>query len=548
VLPWGHDGLPAAGSPAATALATIIADLEDALDAVGDLLVAESVHQLAQGNPARASGVLDALAQGAPPPSELGVLEIPAAGVGLSHRLLALVPAGARAAGWAGTPRAAAEPALEAWCAALLGAASGYAAGVSYRASDGSTLGAATIGLEALGLGALDAVRAASHGELVARVLDAAAAQAPDGTSQIIVDGGRSGARRSLDDLVVLGVALASVLAHARPARAADLSPRADADDAPPSEDVLAELEGRCDDAMLADAIALLGRDARGGLLAAAALGVAGAVPAVDRGRWADQIAMATAALAARKAALAGLAAAATAEDRLARAAARLRLLVGDDLVVTPAFTAPPSDLARSLADAATLDGAEPGEPLTWLARIAAVREELAPFERALFVAGTLVLDDTAHGLHVAQLPFAAGEPWIGRAVFAGDGAPAARRGFAFHAPLGLDLGAPVAGLLVDSWNEAVPAPSQTTGLAFQIEQPTACPPQVLVLAVAPDLALAEWRDDDVEAVVRETVALARLRLVDGDLIDAGGHYLPGLYFAVNLAGDTASTDFTGGT
>src|SRR5262249_11035145 len=74
---WGRHGLPRAGSAAAGALAAIFAELDDVLDAVGDLLVAEGVHQLAQGNPGRASGVLDALAQGAPPPAELGILDVP---------------------------------------------------------------------------------------------------------------------------------------------------------------------------------------------------------------------------------------------------------------------------------------------------------------------------------------------------------------------------------------------------------------------------------------------------------------------------------------
>ena len=92
-----------------------------------------------------------------------------------------------------------------------------------------------------------------------------------------------------------------------------------------------------------------------------------------------------------------------------------------------------------------------------------------------------------------------------------------------------------------------MPAPTHTTAIAFQLEQPTAAPPQLIVLAVPPDLSRPTWSEDDIEAVVRETLDLAKLRLVDGDLIDAAGHYLPRLYFAVNLNGDTASTDFTEG-
>jgi len=150
---------------------------------------------------------------------------------------------------------------------------------------------------------------------------------------------------------------------------------------------------------------------------------------------------------------------------------------------------------------------------------------------------------DPGLGLSIGQIPHEPGAPWIGRPIFGGS-PPAARRGFAIHTPLGLDLSQPVAGLLVDAWSETVPAPVQTTGLAFQIEQPSATAPQAIILAVPPGDAPL-WTEDVVEEIVRDTLALSRIRLVDGDLAPDTGHYLPALYFAINLAGDTASTDFT---
>jgi hypothetical protein len=152
---------------------------------------------------------------------------------------------------------------------------------------------------------------------------------------------------------------------------------------------------------------------------------------------------------------------------------------------------------------------------------------------------------DLSLSLRVGQLPNARGEPWVGRAVFGAE-APKARHSFVIHAPLGLDLERPLVGLLIDAWSETIPARTHTAAVAFHVEQPTACPPQLIALAVAPDLTVPAWTDDAVEAAVRETLELARLRLVDGDLIGAAGHYLPALYFGINLANDTASTDFTG--
>jgi len=40
-----------------------------------------------------------------------------------------------------------------------------------------------------------------------------------------------------------------------------------------------------------------------------------------------------------------------------------------------------------------------------------------------------------------------------------------------------------------------------------------------------------------------QTIGLVHARAVDSDVVADAGHYLPALYLAINLAGDTASTD-----
>ena len=54
--------------------------LEDAVDAVSDALLAESVHQAVQGNPTRMASTLDAIAAGEAPPPELDVVRTPRTG------------------------------------------------------------------------------------------------------------------------------------------------------------------------------------------------------------------------------------------------------------------------------------------------------------------------------------------------------------------------------------------------------------------------------------------------------------------------------------
>ena len=68
-------------------------------------------------------------------------------------------------------------------------------------------------------------------------------------------------------------------------------------------------------------------------------------------------------------------------------------------------------------------------------------------------------------------------------------------------------------GLLIDEWVETVPSPSETTGVTFHYDQPNGAPPQALLLAVPSDRR-ATWDLNSLEAVLHETMDLARLRAV----------------------------------
>jgi hypothetical protein len=535
-LPWGTGGLPAAGSPAANALTAVVQNLEDILDAVGDLLVAESVHQLAAGNLERSAATLDALAQGDPLPAELDVIAMRGSGTNISHTVAVVVPASARATGWSTTPRAEAEPALEAWAAQLLGPAADYRVRLRYVGTDGTAIGEQVVAIEDLELGALDVLAAAAAGELDDHVLDHVLDHAPATEGLPSIDAARVGDARSFDELLALATSAGSLLAGARALGVGDIT----GDATVWATATVSELEHRGDERVLDEALGALTGDARKGLRAAARLGIRGAVPASSADRWPAQVAASRAALEDRKARLAALPAASDLAGRADRAFARLRLMYGDDFVAAPRIELP-SGLGESLGDATLLEHV--AEPSLWLAGVAKVRPRVAPLDEALVVAD--LLTSGANALRVAQLDYRAGEPWICRAVFAAKEPPLARRSFVFHAPLGIDVANPVAGFLVDTWTEVVPSAVQTTGVALHLEQPTAAAPQTILLAVSPDDS-PEWTDELVEDVVREARALARLRLVDSDALAGPGQFLPALYFAINLANDTVSTDFTG--
>ena len=107
-----------------------------------------------------------------------------------------------------------------------------------------------------------------------------------------------------------------------------------------------------------------------------------------------------------------------------------------------------------------------------------------------------------------------------------------------------VDLTQNLTGLLIDEWIETIPNVSETTGVVFQYDQPDAAPPQSILLAVPAD-ATQPWNLWSLQQALLETLDLARIRTVDPESLDVLGHYLPALYFAVNVAGDTVSTDFS---
>ena len=118
--PYTLTGLPAPGTPEGNAIVAEIDNLRDGMDAVSDLLLAESVHQAIEGNIERAKGSMQALTdpEVAPDPE---IIRTPRSARLLTFRMTVKLDPASRKQ-WPGplTPRAAANPAVNAWLAARL--------------------------------------------------------------------------------------------------------------------------------------------------------------------------------------------------------------------------------------------------------------------------------------------------------------------------------------------------------------------------------------------------------------------------------------------
>jgi len=117
---------PVALSPLFEAMVIETDRLANAVDALGDLMVAEGIFQIAKGNTARSAAVLESITEGKTPP-EIEVINTPRTGINLTNRLVAAVESVTNANSvWASsstpTPRALAEPSLNLWVGNMLAA------------------------------------------------------------------------------------------------------------------------------------------------------------------------------------------------------------------------------------------------------------------------------------------------------------------------------------------------------------------------------------------------------------------------------------------
>ena len=516
-----------------TKIDAIFTRLADLVDALGDVLTANSVHQVARGNFNRAGLTLDAVLRGEPlPPQE--VITTSRTGTGLLHRVIEFLDtASVEPSTWptnAMQSRAVADPSLNAWAAARLPDPHTVTCTVT---AAGTT--ARTVAVAELGLSPLDAVYT-DESELRARVAQLAGANAAE-----IDFTAAAGGAVSVEDFLAITAALRATLAGARPLTGADLAgpdapaaPGIDTDELHTrTESAIATLRAVHDTAAAGDATALM---------QAAHLGLPAAVPVP--GRQTQQLAAVEADTAHRLATVDALAqafdvASASPATILDYERDRMRAVFGADFQVLPRFTAANSaELQTAFGASDALLGNRRLEAHSWFTRVSCARGPLGPLADTLRFAEAFTA--AVPTFTVGQLPYTPGEPWIALPLRPNSQREAHLSLFVVGSPAQLDH--PVAGLVFDEWNEVIPNPSETTGLTFHADRPTARSPHAILLAVAPDMS-QPWNLAMLEQVLRETIALSQARLVDQDAMTELDQFLPAAAVAVNAGGDTISSD-----
>ncbi|MBV7530641.1 hypothetical protein [Chitinophaga sp. sic0106] len=145
--PFGKTWLPAFTTPQqATAMAAEINNIRDINDAIADVAMSESVHQVVQGNYERGAASFDTYAKGNFPPIP-DVIQTPRSGINLTHRVGLHLEAGLDGT-LEVTPRAQAEPAINKWLKGILPATDKVICLVSYNAEVDKKITAADLGLQ----------------------------------------------------------------------------------------------------------------------------------------------------------------------------------------------------------------------------------------------------------------------------------------------------------------------------------------------------------------------------------------------------------------
>ncbi|XXF76153.1 LamG domain-containing protein [Myxococcaceae bacterium GXIMD 01537] len=515
--------------------------IADTSDAMADLVVAESMHQWAEGRLDKAGALVAAYEEGRGAPARFDVLDVRRTQKSLVHKVV-LLRGKERPRTWPEPQlRARISASLEGLSAEMLGPWHETKVEARYLRKDGTTLATRSHPLSASQLSTLDLVFGCTASG-VARPDELSAAMSHQLHTMRPAELNAAARvelvwNEQLDQMLEGACVVWRALTAGRSVRAEDLTwpPRerdASAAAAAPAAEAERILRAAVSPLKLlavgsGDLTAAQATDGRAALFAAWSAGLAGSVPPSD----------------ASVDVLRSLARRATEEfdrrvaaaDSADNSAERLELLVGNAFrYLAPVQLA--ADEAAALDDAA-FDGAEDRiAARRWFRQAARVRPHLDHLSDALLCAQALAPAAAAR-FEATQLPRSAEDRWAGVST-----GTKAELSIVAHLPEGLSWKDVECGLLLDSWTERLPAQEQSTAIAFHYDAPGATPPHAILLAVSPD-DRPSWDAELLASVVQEALELGKVRGVAYADIPQTHHYLPAVLLPHNPSGETPSLD-----
>jgi hypothetical protein len=172
-----------------------------------------------------------------------------------------------------------------------------------------------------------------------------------------------------------------------------------------------------------------------------------------------------------------------------------------------------------------------------WMREASLVRKNLQPYRQSVFLAEALATGKTIADPVVLQFPFFTGtdQPWVGGQV-PGDQPSSQQAVLSMLIDMTADFqpSASCCGMMIDEWPEWIPSGTVDSALSFQFDQPDTEPPQAILLAVTP-VEGGNWVWEHLVGAVNEALTLSQTRLITGADIRANNSGLDQVLPSVRL-------------
>lgn len=194
-----------------------------------------------------------------------------------------------------------------------------------------------------------------------------------------------------------------------------------------------------------------------------------------------------------------------------------------------------------------------------WFQGVAQVRKNLKNFQRLKQMRTLLKVGADDQKFTVTQLPYQEEHYyWLGAEYPDEVQLMRDNLSVSMELPENFRTNKKLAGMVIDKWKEVLPERHKTSAVAMNYNQPNVEPPQTILLSVSPKKA-GNWEWSDLLQSIVDTMDLAKKRAIDQDIIAKGleeqkvggvqknvlRYLLPGIVAPVCLNGDTPWVDFS---
>ena len=548
-------------SPAtdASKLVALLRELKSAVDAVSDLLLYEGIFQAAQGNYERSGAALDACAGTGRPP-EIESVATQARGRTLRHRVAIFLPCLIAPTGTANSARSEAEPRFDAWCASIVGELIDIG-GTAYAPPESTTPIRFTLHeLEHVATvdfiemcSALPDGRGDTEIEIRIRRMLRMRESIPENQA-IRINFSESSKPRSVADAMELGRALLDMLGDATLMSPTSMfHPDEAPTQAPPTEPLstlyenVATFRIRAEESrdtleeQKANLVSTSAGTVRTALDVCTQYGIKEALVESENDTAILARGLAVLDIVTKRVDQANqLISAGSADDdtSVPYLTSAFKALFGEGFLAFTPFNLTTFGDTAAYAASSVLDPPSPPRTWLWFQQVAETHPRVRKLETLLMMVEAWWrpgVNSDFKQLKVAQLPF---RPEFGWQALTNPELDNAERALGCLSmvsmiPEPFDVNC-VSGFVVDEWTETMPAPHVTTGISFEYNQPASQAPQCFLLATPGNFDVRVWTPQHLAEIVRDTMTLARTRLVDLDSYPRVGGFLPALMFPIS--------------